>query len=58
MTTMRSINPATGEMLAEYPTLAPAELEHRLALAADAAIRSDDSSMTALRRNSSARMSR
>ena len=39
MTTMRSINPATGETLAEYPMLAAAELERRLVLAADAAIR-------------------
>jgi succinate-semialdehyde dehydrogenase/glutarate-semialdehyde dehydrogenase len=39
MTTMRAINPATGETLAEYPTLSPAELERRLALAAEAAVR-------------------
>jgi succinate-semialdehyde dehydrogenase / glutarate-semialdehyde dehydrogenase len=39
MTTMRSINPATGETLAEYPTLSAEELERRLTLAADAAVR-------------------
>jgi succinate-semialdehyde dehydrogenase/glutarate-semialdehyde dehydrogenase len=39
MTSMRSINPATGETLAAYPTLAPAELEAKLALAHDAAAR-------------------
>ena len=39
MTTMRSINPATGETLAEYPALTTEELERRLALAADTAIR-------------------
>jgi succinate-semialdehyde dehydrogenase / glutarate-semialdehyde dehydrogenase len=39
MTTMKSINPATGEMFAEYPMLSADELEGRLALAADAAVR-------------------
>jgi len=37
--TMRSINPATGSTLAEYPTLTPAELEAKLARAHDAAAR-------------------
>ena len=36
---MRAINPATGETLAEYPTLSPSDLERRLALAAEAAVR-------------------
>ena len=35
----KSINPATGETLAEFPALTPAELESRLARAADAAPR-------------------
>jgi succinate-semialdehyde dehydrogenase / glutarate-semialdehyde dehydrogenase len=39
MSTLRSINPATGETLAEYPALPSEELERRLALAADAAAR-------------------
>jgi succinate-semialdehyde dehydrogenase/glutarate-semialdehyde dehydrogenase len=39
MTTMRSINPATGETLAEHPVLTSEELERRLALAAEAAVR-------------------
>jgi succinate-semialdehyde dehydrogenase / glutarate-semialdehyde dehydrogenase len=39
MTTMRSINPATGDTLAEHPMLSAEELERRLALAADAAPR-------------------
>ena len=39
MTTMRSINPATGETLAEYPALTTDELERRLARAADTALR-------------------
>ena len=39
MTTMRSINPATGETLAEHPLLTSEELERRLALAAEAAVR-------------------
>jgi succinate-semialdehyde dehydrogenase / glutarate-semialdehyde dehydrogenase len=39
MTTMKSINPATGETLAEHPTLSAEQLERRLALAADAAVR-------------------
>ena len=38
-TTMRSINPATGDTLAEHPMLSADELERRLALAADAAPR-------------------
>ena len=38
-TTMRSINPATGDTLAEHPMLSAQELERRLALAADAAPR-------------------
>jgi succinate-semialdehyde dehydrogenase / glutarate-semialdehyde dehydrogenase len=37
MTTMRSINPATGDTLAEHPMLSAQELERRLALAAEAA---------------------
>jgi succinate-semialdehyde dehydrogenase/glutarate-semialdehyde dehydrogenase len=37
--TMRSINPATGATLAEYPTLTPEQLERRLARAAEAAVR-------------------
>jgi succinate-semialdehyde dehydrogenase / glutarate-semialdehyde dehydrogenase len=37
MTTMRSINPATGDTLAEHPMLSTQELERRLALAAEAA---------------------
>ena len=37
MTTMRSINPATGDTLAEQPMLSADELESRLALAAEAA---------------------
>ena len=37
MTSMKSINPATGETLAEFPMLTPAELEVRLARAHDAA---------------------
>ena len=39
MTTMRSINPATGDTLAEHPMLSAEELERRLALAAEAAPR-------------------
>jgi succinate-semialdehyde dehydrogenase/glutarate-semialdehyde dehydrogenase len=39
MTTMRSINPATGDTLAEHPMHSPEELERRLALAATAAVR-------------------
>jgi succinate-semialdehyde dehydrogenase/glutarate-semialdehyde dehydrogenase len=39
MTTMKSINPATGDTLAEHPMLSGEELERRLALAADAAVR-------------------
>jgi succinate-semialdehyde dehydrogenase / glutarate-semialdehyde dehydrogenase len=39
MTTMKSINPATGETLAEHPTLSAEQLERRLALAADTAVR-------------------
>ena len=39
MTTMKSINPATGDTLAEHPMLSAEELESRLALAADAAVR-------------------
>jgi succinate-semialdehyde dehydrogenase / glutarate-semialdehyde dehydrogenase len=39
MTTMRSINPATGETLAEHPMLSAEALERRLTLAADAAVR-------------------
>ena len=38
-TTMRSINPATGDTLAEHPMLSAQELERRLALAAEAAPR-------------------
>jgi succinate-semialdehyde dehydrogenase/glutarate-semialdehyde dehydrogenase len=37
--TMKSVNPATGETIAEFPTLTPAELETRLARAAAAAPR-------------------
>ena len=37
--TMRSINPATGDTLAEHPMLSAQELERRLALAAEAAPR-------------------
>jgi succinate-semialdehyde dehydrogenase/glutarate-semialdehyde dehydrogenase len=37
--TFPSINPATGETLAEFPALTPAELETRLARAATAAVR-------------------
>jgi succinate-semialdehyde dehydrogenase/glutarate-semialdehyde dehydrogenase len=37
--TTRSINPATGATLAEHPMLTPAQLEDRLALAAEAAVR-------------------
>ena len=37
--TMRSINPATGATLAEYPMLTPEQLERRLARAAEAAVR-------------------
>ena len=33
---MKSINPATGELIAEYEEISDAELERRLALAADA----------------------
>jgi succinate-semialdehyde dehydrogenase/glutarate-semialdehyde dehydrogenase len=36
---MRSINPATGATLAEYPMLAPEQLEARLARSAEAAVR-------------------
>jgi succinate-semialdehyde dehydrogenase/glutarate-semialdehyde dehydrogenase len=39
MTMMRSINPATGDTLAEHPMLSPEELERRVALAAAAATR-------------------
>ena len=39
MTTMKAINPATGETLAEYPTLSPQELERRLVLAAETTVR-------------------
>lgn len=39
MTTLRSVNPATGEQLAEYPAHSTQEVERRLALAADAARR-------------------
>jgi succinate-semialdehyde dehydrogenase / glutarate-semialdehyde dehydrogenase len=39
MTSMKSINPASGETLAEFPMLSPAELEARLARAHDAAAR-------------------
>ena len=39
MTTMRSINPATGDTLAEHPMLSAQELERRLELAAEAAPR-------------------
>ncbi len=39
MTTMKSINPATGEILAEYPMLSAEALEGRLALATAAAVR-------------------
>ena len=39
MTTMRSINPATGDTLAEHPMLSADELERRIALAAAAAPR-------------------
>ncbi|PYP81432.1 MAG: NADP-dependent succinic semialdehyde dehydrogenase [Gemmatimonadetes bacterium] len=39
MTTMKSINPATGDTLAEHPMLSPEMLERRVALAADAAPR-------------------
>jgi succinate-semialdehyde dehydrogenase/glutarate-semialdehyde dehydrogenase len=39
MTTFRSVNPATGATLAEFPALSPAELETRLARAAEAAPR-------------------
>ena len=39
MTTMKSINPATGEILAEYPMLSAEALEGRLALAMAAAVR-------------------
>ncbi|HKP15199.1 MAG TPA: NAD-dependent succinate-semialdehyde dehydrogenase [Gemmatimonadaceae bacterium] len=39
MTTMRSINPATGEILAEHAMLSAEALERRLALAAGAAVR-------------------
>jgi succinate-semialdehyde dehydrogenase/glutarate-semialdehyde dehydrogenase len=39
MTTMKSINPATGETLAEHPMLSAEALERRLALAAEAAVR-------------------
>jgi succinate-semialdehyde dehydrogenase/glutarate-semialdehyde dehydrogenase len=35
----QSVNPASGEQLAEFPALTPAELEQRLARAADAAPR-------------------
>ena len=35
--TFRSINPATGEMLAEFPPFTPAEVEQRIARAAGAA---------------------
>jgi succinate-semialdehyde dehydrogenase / glutarate-semialdehyde dehydrogenase len=38
MTTMKSINPATGDTLAEHPTLSAEALEGRLSLAADAAV--------------------
>ncbi len=34
---LRSINPATGALLAEYPVMRPAEIEARLAAAAEAA---------------------
>ena len=37
--TFKSVNPATGETLAEFPALSPAELETRLARAAEAARR-------------------
>ena len=37
--TFSSINPATGEMLASFPALTPRELDAKLALAADAALR-------------------
>ena len=37
--TMRSTNPATGAVLAEYPMLSADELDGRLARAADAAVR-------------------
>ena len=37
--TFRSINPTTGATLAEHPGLSPAELEHRLARAAEVAPR-------------------
>src|SRR4029079_8988245 len=36
---LRSINPATGATLAEYPALSPADLEQRLARAAAVAPR-------------------
>jgi succinate-semialdehyde dehydrogenase / glutarate-semialdehyde dehydrogenase len=39
MTTMRSINPATGDTLAEHPMYSADELERRLARAAEAAPR-------------------
>jgi succinate-semialdehyde dehydrogenase/glutarate-semialdehyde dehydrogenase len=38
-TTIRSINPTTGATLAEYQTLSPAELEQRIARAAEVATR-------------------
>jgi len=34
---MRAVNPATGELLSEYPDHGPEEVERRLAIAADAA---------------------
>jgi len=37
--TFRSINPATGDMLAEFPALAPADVQKRIAIAADTAPR-------------------
>ena len=37
--TFKSVNPATGETLAEFPALTPADIERRLALAANAAPR-------------------
>src|SRR4051812_29009908 len=37
--TFTSRNPATGELLAEFPAHTPAEVEQRLTLAADAALR-------------------
>ncbi|HEU4722519.1 MAG TPA: NAD-dependent succinate-semialdehyde dehydrogenase [Gemmatimonadaceae bacterium] len=39
MTTQRSINPATGETVAEHPAHSAPELERRVSLAADAAAR-------------------